>query len=184
MSSQSLISHQFNTSVTFQQYNSISDYAFTYTASQPRWKIRPKRPFQKQGSYCLETERHIPPTYPCCTERFIPSIHPEQTNPQIEEMKCSSSGLDPQHNWAKVHPLCHGPISKQLLLPQGKRENGDKTTPPHPYIPAAPAGQAGPGHSRTRIGSALSSQLQLLLLPPFLISVAVTPGCYTSLVFW
>lgn len=124
MSSQSLISHQFNTSVTLQQYNSISNYALTYADSQPRWKIRPKRQFQKQGCYCLETERHIPPTYLCSTERFVSSIHPERANPQIKEMKHSASGLDPQHSWAKVHPLCHGPISKQLLLPQGRGKVG------------------------------------------------------------
>lgn len=180
----------FHTSLTHQQhFSSIIQSQTTPSFTQPaKVKNQAKRQFQKQGCYCLETERHIPPTCLCSTERFISSIHPEQANPQTEEVKHSASGLDPQQSWAQVHPLCHGPISKQLLVPQGKRESGDKTTPPHPHLPAAPAGQARPGHSRTGAktwtSSALSRQLQTLLLTPLLISVAVTPHCYPSLVFW
>lgn len=77
-----------------------------------------------------------------------------------------------------VHPLCHGPISRQLLLPQGKRESGDKTTP-HPHIPAAPAGQA------VRGTAGLEPRQELVLLYPasynYFSSLPYFCSCYPKL---
>lgn len=57
--------------------------------------------------------------------REIHFIHsPVQANPQTEGMKHSASGLDPQHSWAKVHPLCMGLWANSSYCLKGRGKVG------------------------------------------------------------